>query len=188
MTEREGTTTVAWWRRMPIAAWVGLFLVWVLLSGKFTPFHLSMGLATVILVAWLHSRLPATPERGAPALRTLRLPAYGAWLLWQMLQSAIYVSRVIISPAKHLDPRLIAFRSTQPSMLSQVILANSITLTPGTLTVNLEGDRYLVHALTAATADDTLSGDMAGRVAHLSGGGSDARPEAFDPAEIMQIR
>lgn len=157
-----------WWRKMPLIAWVLLFLLWVLLSGHLDAFHLGTGFLAVALIAWLHSRLPATPEAQAPGLRSLRVPVYGLWLFWQMILSAIYVARVILNPAKHLDPRMIAFRSKQPSLLSQVILANSITLTPGTLTVDLEDDCYLVHAITPSTADDTLNGSMAGRVARLS--------------------
>lgn len=187
MTDGARISSASWWRQMPVAAWLFLFGVWVLLSGKFDAFHLGTGLAAVAFVAWLHGRLPATPEPGAPGLRSLRVPFFGLWLFWQMIQSAVYVGRVILNPGRHLDPHLIAFRSKQPSLLSHVIFANSISLTPGTLTAELEGDRYLVHALTPRTAADTLSGHMAARVARLSSDEPIGLPESFPPEEMSHL-
>jgi len=172
---------------MPITAWIFLLGMWALLSGHFDIFYLGIGFASVTLIAWLHSRLPASPEARSPSLRGVRLPLYGLWLFWQMVLSALYVARVIINPNKHLDPRLIAFRSKQPSLLSHVIFANSITLTPGTLTVDLEADQYLVHALTPETADATVDGKMASRVARLSSDEAIGTPESFPPEEMMHL-
>lgn len=147
-----------------------LFGLWVLLSGKIDAFHLGIGLLSVLAVLWIHYRLPPMEPAAHPQLNPLRFAAYFFWLLLQMLLSAIHVARVILRPgADRLDPRLIAFRSEQPSVVQSVLFANSITLTPGTLTLDLRDGRYLVHALTADTAADLLSGDMAGRVSRLSG-------------------
>lgn len=147
---------------------VVLFGLWVLLSGKLSFFHLIVGGVVTSYVVWQHTRLPPSPVARKCHRRPLRAIWYGFWLFWQIMVSAVYVARVILRPWKHLDPQLIRFHSDQPSLFHAVILANSITLTPGTLTLDLEDNRFLVHALTPATAQDVLSGKMAARVARLS--------------------
>ena len=101
-----------------------------------------------------------------------------------MVLSGVYVARAIIWPAQYVDPRLICFRSEQPGVVAAVMLANSITLTPGTLTVDLEDNVYLVHALSSRTASDTLSGSMQARVAALFG----ANPPPPVKIEIEEAR
>jgi multicomponent Na+:H+ antiporter subunit E len=155
-------------RRTPPSVPVLLLALWVFLSGKLDAFHLGTGVVGVLGILWLHAGLPATGEERAPGLRVLRLATYFPWLAWQMILSAVFVARVILSPRRLLDPQLIEFQSEQPSRLSRVILANSITLTPGTITLDLTDERFVVHALTRSTAEDTLGGEMARRVAKLS--------------------
>lgn len=156
-------------RRTRIPPWIvfPLLGLWVLLSGKLEFFHLGVGVVTVAFVYWQATVLPPLEAGGAPRLRFLRLIPYSFWLFWQMIVSAIYVARVVLHPRRHLDPRLVTFHSAQPSLLSGVILANSITLTPGTLTIDLHDNRFVVHALSTKTARDVLDGDMARRVARL---------------------
>ncbi len=160
-----------------------LFAMWVVLSGKFEAFHLGVGAASVAFVVWLQRGLPSL--RGAdPRLSPLRFVVFVSWLFWQMLLSAIYVARVILfAPRAALDPQFFAFDSPQPSILNRVILANSITLTPGTITVDLDEDRFIIHALSPVTGDDVMTGDMAQRVANLSGVGPIDKPRRLpDPA------
>jgi len=155
--------------RTRISRWTILLLMglWMLLSGKMEAFHLGVGVATIAFVFWQATVLPPLEASGAAQLRFLRLVPYAGWLLWQMLLSAIYVARVVIRPERHLDPQLVEFHSVQPALFSGVILANSITLTPGTLTIDLHENRFVVHALTTKTAREVLDGDMARRVARL---------------------
>lgn len=155
--------------RTRISRWTILLLMglWMLLSGKLEAFHLGVGVATIAFVFWQATVLPPLETSGAAQLRFLRLVPYAGWLMWQMLLSAIYVARVVIRPEQHLDPQLVEFKSAQPTLFSGVILANSITLTPGTLTIDLQENRFVVHALTSKTARDVLDGDMARRVARL---------------------
>jgi multicomponent Na+:H+ antiporter subunit E len=156
--------------RKRLGAWMPallLFLLWVVLSGKLDVFHLGVGAAVVAFVVWQKRGLPALQSPELPRLRYGRLLPYGGWLLWQMVIAAVQVAVVVIHPRRHLDPQLIQFRSEQPSMIAGLVLANSITLTPGTLTVELHENRYVVHALTKKGAADLLSGDMARRVAWL---------------------
>lgn len=144
-----------------------LFGLWVLLSGKLEAFHLGVGVLTVMFVVWQMGVLPPMDAGDNHRLRYHRFVPYAFWLLWEMLLSALYVARVVISPRRHLDPQMVEFHSDQPSLLSAVILANSITLTPGTLTIDLTDNRFVVHALTTKTARGLLEGDMPQRVARL---------------------
>ncbi len=145
-----------------------LFAVWVLLSGKYEAFHLGTGFVGVCFLLWLDSRLEPLSGSGGPAqVHPLRWIYYYFWLLWQMVIAGFYVARVIINPSRHLNPHMVRFRSVQPNVVASVSLANSITLTPGTLTVDVQDDCYLVHALTERTARDLLDGSMQARVARL---------------------
>lgn len=170
--------------RFAPATWIALFLLWVVLSGMFDAFHLLVGVATVAFIAWQQTAL--APLRGAdePRIRVLRLVLYVPWLMWQMLLSSIYVARVILWDHEKVDPCMIAFSSKQPSVLHRVVFANSITLTPGTLTVDLKDDYFLVHALTPDTAADVLNGRMAEKVAWLSSDNPDAMPEPCSTDEF----
>ncbi len=149
-----------------------LMTAWVLLSGHFDLFHLASGAAGVGLLLWLDRKLgSATLEHRDADLRPKwgRILAYVPWLLWQMVLSAWHVGRVIWRPSVYpfIRPELVTFRSAQPHAVARVMLANSITLTPGTLTLNLDGDKYLIHALTKETADGLLDGSMQRKVASL---------------------
>ena len=148
--------------------WLLLFLLWMMFSAKFDLFHLGTGVVVVTLVVWQHSLLPSVAWPGEPSLRPFAALLYVPWLIWQMFKSAIYVAVVILHHPRKIDPQILAFRCNQPSTLQQVFFANSITLTPGTLTLELEEDRYLVHCLTEDTAQELLSGSMAQKVGQLS--------------------
>ena len=170
----------------PLRTWALLFGVWVLLSGKIDAFHLGVGLVVVALLAWMQRGLPALRGPGSSVLRSFRVITYSGWLLAQMVKSALYVAQVVLLKRDEVDPQLIAFRSPQPSTLTAVVFANSITLTPGTLTVDLVGDRYVVHALTPATAKDVMDGEMARRVARLSSDEPISPPESIPVPEFRE--
>lgn len=154
--------------RFSWATWVVLYGFWVVMSGKFEIFHLTIGLLTVALFNWLQMGLRPMRADAEPRFSVLGLVLYIPWLVWQMLLSAILVAGLILKGPREVDPCLIRFRCPLPSVLHRVVLANSITLTPGTLTVDLKEDGYLVHALSRRTADDVLEGALARRVAQLS--------------------
>jgi multicomponent Na+:H+ antiporter subunit E len=164
----DGGARVPWWRGF---GWHGLalFAVWLVLSGHYDLFHLSLGLLSVGMVLWINRRILPGRTPGSPArrLRAGRLTLYLAWLLWQMVLAGLHVARVVLTPRMPIHPRLIRFTSRQPNEVAQVILGNSITLTPGTLTLEIEGDTFLVHSLTETTAGGLVSGDMQRRVARL---------------------
>lgn len=149
-----------------------LLALWLALSGHYDLFHLGLGVLSVALVLWLNlglRRLPAADNVFQPeaTLKPLRFLGYCVWLPVQILRSAAYVAYLVLHPRLPVRPVVVQFRSSQPNGFAQMILGNSITLTPGTLTLDVVGDRFVVHALTPATAQDLLSGTMQEKVARL---------------------
>jgi multicomponent Na+:H+ antiporter subunit E len=156
-----------------LALWLFCFGLWLLLSGYFdVPLLLSFGAlscALVVFVAWRTEVID--PEEQPLRLRfNLHIFSYWPWLLWQIVLSNLDVAKRILDPRLPISPTLITLRPTQRSDLGRVIYANSITLTPGTVTTALSGDTLEVHALTREAADSLLEGDMDRRVTRLEGG------------------
>jgi len=158
------------WGRRELAQGAALFVLWIVFSGRLEPFHLATGIIAAAFVVWLDRKLaPAPLTEPGVALRPNigRIILYVPWLGWQMILSAWQVAQVILNPDKYISPRLVSFKSPQPHALARVILGNSITLTPGTLTLDIDGDRYLVHALGESSTNGLLSGEMQRKVARL---------------------
>ncbi len=147
-----------------------LALIWLLLSGHYTPLLLAFGAASVIFVVWIARRMDLVDHEGHPMHLTWRAPLYWLWLGWQIVVSNIAVARLIVSPRIDLDPRLIEVDAPQADDLGRVTYANAITLTPGTVSIRmLPNKRILVHALTPEGAADLESGGMAQRTRELAG-------------------
>ncbi len=150
-----------------------LFLaaVWLLLSGHFEPLILSFGAASVALVVFLAHRMDVVDHEGHPVHLSWKLPLYWAWLVWQIVLSNLSVARKILSPDMRIDPRLISVDAGQKDDLDRVVYANSITLTPGTVSLRLDEGKILVHALDEGFAEDLERGTMRRRVRRFAGGG-----------------
>ncbi len=149
---------------------LGLFLavIWLLLSGHYTLLLISFGVLSVALVVLLALRMDVVDHEGHPLhLNSQALVIYWCWLLKEIFVSNIYVCRLILSPAMPISPTVIALRSSQSSDLARVIFANSITLTPGTVTIDVDGDITEVHAITEEVATSLLQGSMDARVTAL---------------------
>lgn len=152
--------------RMVLMA-VLLAAAWVLWSGFFTPLLLSLGLFSCGLVVLLAYRMHLF-DTDVFALRlSLRLFRYWAWLAGEIIRSSLQVSRLVLSPRLPISPTVVDFSTTCTHPVDQAILGNSITLTPGTLTLTIRGDNILVHSLTMQGAEDILTGEMDRRVAAL---------------------
>lgn len=143
-----------------------LLAIWLLWSGHTEPLILGFGVASCTLVVWLTSRLYGREEAF-----TYRLGArpilYVPWLLWEIVKANIDVAKVVLSPKMVINPRMIRVRASQVTEPGQAIYANSITLTPGTITLDLRDGTALVHALTDEAADGLAEGEMDRRVAAL---------------------
>ena len=150
---------------------MALFVFWILLSGHFDAFLLGSGAVAAVLVALFGVRLGYADSEGHPAELILPGLLYWPWLIKEIVSSTIDVARIIVDPRLPISPRLVAVRPSQKTAVGVVTYANSITLTPGTITVEVDRHdrRFIVHALTAAGAAGLEAGDMDRRVAAFEG-------------------
>lgn len=146
----------------------GLFLggLWLLLSGYFEAWLLWLALASVVSVVFIAHRMDVTDHEGFPLHLGTRALIYFPWLALEIVKSNLDVAKAILS--NRINPQVIHVKATQDSELGRTIYANSITLTPGTVTIGLEDDGLEVHALLDETAAGVLSGDMDRRVTAMS--------------------
>lgn len=147
-----------------LVVWYG---VWLAMSGHYTPLLLSLGLVSVIGVALLARWMRLVDREGAPFQILAGLVPYIPWLVVEVFKSNIAVARVILSPRLPISPRVVDFHGHQQTDLGRFIYANSITLTPGTITVRLDSDGFRIHALTKEALDGTEEGEMDRRVCRL---------------------
>ena len=153
-----------------ISAFAVLYLFWLVLSGYFTFFLMSAGAACAIVVVWFARRMEVIDAEGHPVQLGWRIVAYWIWLSKEIAKSAWEVSRIIVDPRLPISPTMISFKPTQKTTVGLVIHANSITLTPGTITIDAAQDGFTVHALTRAGAEGVTSSDMDRRVSACEGG------------------
>jgi multicomponent Na+:H+ antiporter subunit E len=147
-----------------------LIAAWVLWSGQFQPLLLVLGAISCLLTAYLTRRMGYF-EDDLFALRFgARLFGYWAWLAKEVVRSSIEVARVVVNPRLPISPQIVEIQATASHPVDQAILGNSITLTPGTLALDVHRGRIQVHCLTQAGADDLKSGEMDRRVAALRQG------------------
>lgn len=151
------------------SAIVVLFVFWLLLSGYFEPFLIAAGAGSAVAVVLLARRMELIDQEGHPIHLGWRLLGYWPWLMKEIVKSAWDVSRIILDPRLPISPRLISVHATQKTAVGLVTYANSITLTPGTISVEVAEGRILVHALTAAGAEGLAEGEMDRRVTRFEG-------------------
>lgn len=159
----------------PGVPFVGLlFGFWLVLSGKFDAPHLAAGAVCAVVVAVLSRRLlrlppPLGPHPAHPlgGVRWLRLAAYLPWLAWQVVVANLHVARIVLHPRLPIDPCVVRLDTPTPHTLARLTVTNSITLTPGTVTLDADVGGYLVHALTRSAAAAVERGAMHRRVQAL---------------------
>jgi multicomponent Na+:H+ antiporter subunit E len=143
-----------------IALAVLLAVVWLLLSGMFYPLFLALGAGSIALVIWLSARMDVADHEGVPVSLGWRTLVYWPWLLKQIAVSNVDVARRVLSPSLPVSPVTFKVTALQRTPLGRTIFANSITLTPGTVSMSIDGDTILVHALSEEGRDDVLAGEM----------------------------
>ncbi|MCK6433800.1 MAG: Na+/H+ antiporter subunit E [Burkholderiaceae bacterium] len=148
-----------------ISLFFTLYLFWLLLSGLFTPFLLAAGAGSAVAVVWFARRMDVVDHEGHPIHLGPRALLYWPWLIKEIVKSAWDVSRIIVSPSLPISPTLVRFKPRQRTDVGLVIHANSITLTPGTITIEASPGEFLVHGLTRAGAQATVDSEMDRRVA-----------------------
>ena len=149
--------------------------LWLHLSGRFDTFHLALGVGSVLLVMWMNAPLKQTQLYSGDTFAWDRanypaLLAYLPWLGWEILLGSIQVAYLVLHPRMPVEPCLIYFRVNLPNLAARVTLGNSITLTPGTVTIRIRGNEFVVHALTRASAESLVQGTMPLRVSRIFNG------------------
>ncbi|MGB5213451.1 MAG: Na+/H+ antiporter subunit E [Anderseniella sp.] len=153
---------------------LGLFIAlcvgWILWSGYFKPLLLGLGLASALVCTYLALRMRKADGEGSQfkiLQHVHQLATYWPWLLLEIAKSNIEVSKIILSGKMNIDPVMIRLKAGQSTEMGQVIYGNSITLTPGTITVDIDDGELLVHALTQSGAEGLHEGEMDRRITAL---------------------
>jgi multicomponent Na+:H+ antiporter subunit E len=141
---------------------VFLFVFWLLLSGHFEPLMLGLGLASVVLTVFLAKRMNIIDHESYPLHLSSKFPVFFMYIFREIVMANIGVIKQIMKPGRiSISPQLVELPLPQKTDLGRVIYANSITLTPGTVSVELTKDKIIVHALTTEAADSLADGSMA---------------------------
>lgn len=150
-----------------VFAFCALLGFWLLLSGHFTLFLVLAGIGSSAAVVWLALRMEVVDREGVPADFWRVALSYWPWLGWEIVKAAWDVSKIILHPRLPISPTLVRFKPSQQSSVGLVTHANSITLTPGTITVQASAQEFLVHGLTKAGAEACIGSDMDRRIREL---------------------
>lgn len=144
-----------------------LVLFWMLLSGHTSTLLLTLGLASVVLVVWLVSRMDHNDKAPVRMLFSIKFLSYLGWLIWQVVLTNIDVAKRIWNPSLPIKPASRKIKVSIKDPLIKTIYANSITLTPGTVTTEVGEDYFIVHALNSEGLDELDEGEMQRRLSCL---------------------
>lgn len=155
--------------RHTISMSLTLAALWLLNSGHYNALLLALGCISIALVVWIGNKMDVVDNESQPINITFHMPLYWLWLLKEVVISNIdVVKRVWIGP-KSIDPQVATIKISQQTDMGRVIYANSITLTPGTVTLDLQKDSVTVHALTPEGIKALEDGEMDRRVKKVEG-------------------
>ena len=143
---------------------LALFVIWLLLTESYTPAHMALGLVASFGVALLNTEAGRSP---GVAIRWLRLLWFFPWLFGRILTSGLHLSFLILHPKLPIAPALIRYRTKLGHEPGIVLLGNSVTLTPGTVTVEAQSDELIVHAFDDESLHDLQSQNLERRVADV---------------------
>ena len=151
---------------------LGLVLAcfWLVLSGHYTVITIPAGILSVIGVVALSRRMGIADEEGHPIHLSFRAVTFWPWLGIEIAKSAWDVTKIILNPKLPISPTLIRVRASQRTPVGIATYANSITLTPGTVTARVSGNEFLIHAITRSGAEDLAKGDMDRRIKQFESG------------------
>ena len=147
-----------------------LYAFWLALSGHYTPLLLTLGVASCALVVFLARRMRIVDEEGVPFHIVGRLLVYLVWLGKEIVVANLHVAAIILKPGLPISPVMVTFRASQRTDLGRVLYANSITLTPGTITTRVRGRDLDIHSLTWVDVDAGEEDEMDRRVTWVEQG------------------
>jgi multicomponent Na+:H+ antiporter subunit E len=156
-------------RKRRVSSGAVLFGFWLTLSGYLEPFLVSAGAASAAGVVWLAHRMALIDHEGHPIHLRGRILTYLPWLFKEIAKSAWDVTKIIVNPRLPVTPAMIRVKASQRTSVGVVAYANSITLTPGTISVEVSDGTILVHALTKEGAESLATGYMDRRVLRFEG-------------------
>lgn len=147
---------------VPLA--IALALLWILLSGHFDALLLGFGLVSVIFVVWIAARMHIVDGESYPFGLIPRLSGFWVWLLVEIVKSNLDTVKRALGSAHSVQPVVFDQTATQQTDLGRVIHANSITLTPGTVSLDIDEHSIRVHALHPDVARSVVASEMDARV------------------------
>jgi multicomponent Na+:H+ antiporter subunit E len=148
---------------------VVLFAFWLALSGHYTFRLISFGLICTVLCVYVAVRMRALDEESHPVHLLGGAVTYFPWLIWEIMKASWSVVRIIVDPKLPISPTMTVVEASQRTSIGINVYANSITLTPGTITTGVSGNRLTVHAIQREGADDLEAGGMDARVKQFEG-------------------
>lgn len=151
-------------------------ILWLMLSGIFETWLLALGLGSIVVIILFANRMDVIDHEGHPIHISWRAILFWPWLAWEIVKANIDVARVILHPKMPITPKVLNIKASQVTELGHVFYANSITLTPGTVTLRLRNGAMEVHALTPTSIEGLLSGEMDRKV-HAVEGAADGTVE-----------
>lgn len=154
-----------------VSVFIVMYGVWILLSGQLTAMHLGAGLVCSLIVTYLAVRKGIADAEGHPVQLLGTAFVYWPWLGWQIVLANLDVLWRVWHPRLPISPRMVKVPNRIKNDLTKVIYANSITLTPGTVTVSVDKDHFLVHSLTEEGVRSLLTGEMEKRVRRMEEAG-----------------
>lgn len=131
---------------------MALALLWFGLSGETSPFFLGLSVIAILLTLLLSARLKVIGRDASPYHRAPQLLLYMGWLVVEIVKANVAVIMRVLGPRHAIDPAVVRLRTRARTDLGKALFANSITLTPGTVSVDVDGDKVLVHALVRENA------------------------------------
>ena len=157
--------------RSAIALFVTLMALWLLLSGHYTALLISIGVGCSLGVVFLSVRMGIADTKALPVHLLPRALCYAPWLAKEVFLANVDVAKRILTPGRqpNVSPRLFDVTTSQQSDLGRVLYANSITLTPGTVSIRVHGRRITVHAISEEGANQLATGEMDRRITRVEG-------------------
>jgi multicomponent Na+:H+ antiporter subunit E len=147
-----------------------MFSFWILLSGEFTFILITSGVVASLIVAYLsHDIFIGKADLKTETGRVFRFIKYVPWLLWEIILANFEIAYLVLSPKPLVDPQLVRFKPDLKTDLGIVTLAHSITLTPGTVTVEANEKEFVIHAIWHKSAEGIIGGEMQQKVKKIEG-------------------
>ena len=154
-----------------VATAIFMMALWLLMSGIYKPLIIGLGAGSVLLVVWVMARMNAVDDyRMSIRLKPITFVMYNLWLLTEIARANWAVTRIVLSRRMPIRQKMFEVPNSQTTDLGRVVFANSITLTPGTVSVEARAGCFLVHALSYDDGDMDALADMDRRITNCEGG------------------